>query len=205
MGKNEKITRREFLKRTGAGAAATVTGLAAVDKLLSPDQAQAAPVANGASNAKNAGSVISLPKGGGAIKGIGETFKPNPFTGTANFSVPIATSPGRAGFGPELSLQYSSGNGNGPFGLGWSLSVPMVSRKTEKGIPNIEMMMFSCCQGRRTWFRGLKMKHPGDQAPRVTIELRPIVRVLRDYLPKSNVGNEFPDLRSLCSMIFSGK
>lgn len=130
-----KITRREFLKQTAKGAAATVTGLATIDKLLSPEQAQAAPAANGASNAKNAGSVISLPKGGGAVKGIGETFKPNPFTGTANFSVPIATSPGRAGFGPELSLQYSSGNGNGPFGLGWDLSVPMVSRKTEKGIP----------------------------------------------------------------------
>ncbi len=134
-GSMDKITRREFLKQTAKGAAATVTGLATIDKLLSPDQAQAAPAANGASNAKNSGSVISLPKGGGAVKGIGETFKPNPFTGTANFSVPIATSPGRAGFGPELSLQYSSGNGNGPFGLGWALSVPMVSRKTEKGIP----------------------------------------------------------------------
>jgi len=79
-------------------------------------------------------SAISLPKGGGAIRGIGETFQPNLFTGTANFSVPIATSTGRGGFGPELTLQYSSGNGNGPFGLGWALSVPQVSRKTEKGL-----------------------------------------------------------------------
>lgn len=35
---------------------------------------------------------ISLPKGGGAIKGIGETFQPNLFTGTGNFSIPIFTS-----------------------------------------------------------------------------------------------------------------
>ena len=34
-------------------------------------------------------------------------------------SVPIATSPGRAGFGPQLSLCYDSGSGNGPFGFGW--------------------------------------------------------------------------------------
>ena len=34
-------------------------------------------------------SAISLPKGGGAIKGIGETFKADIFTGTGNFSVPI--------------------------------------------------------------------------------------------------------------------
>jgi hypothetical protein len=62
-------------------------------------------------NGENAGTkaAISLPKGGGAIKGIGETFQPNLFTGT--------------------------GNGNGPFGLGWQLSIPRVTRKTEKGLP----------------------------------------------------------------------
>ena len=83
----------------------------------------------------NSQPAISLPKGGGAIKGIGETFQPNLFSGTGNFSVPIFTSPGRAGFGPQLTLQYSTGNGNGPFGLGWQLSIPRITRKTEKGLP----------------------------------------------------------------------
>jgi hypothetical protein len=78
---------------------------------------------------------ISLPKGGGAIKGIGETFQPNLFSGTGNFSVPIFTSPGRNGFGLKLTLQYSTGNGNGPLGLGWQLSIPRITRKTEKGLP----------------------------------------------------------------------
>src|SRR5882757_2640878 len=50
-------------------------------------------------------------------------------------SVPIVTSPGRWGFGPQLSLSYDSGSGNGPFGFGWSLSVPSITRKTEKGLP----------------------------------------------------------------------
>lgn len=50
-------------------------------------------------------------------------------------SVPIAASPGRGGFGPQLSLSYDSAAGNGPFGLGWSLSLPSVTRKTEKGLP----------------------------------------------------------------------
>lgn len=81
---------------------------------------------------------ISLPKGGGAIKGIGETFQPNLFSGTGNHSVPIALSPGRNGFGPTLSLQYSSGNGNGAFGLGWELSIPRITRKTEKGLPKYD-------------------------------------------------------------------
>ncbi|MEQ1660151.1 MAG: SpvB/TcaC N-terminal domain-containing protein, partial [Hylemonella sp.] len=62
---------------------------------------------------------LSLPKGGGAIRGMGEKFAANPVTGTGAMSVPIGTSPGRGGFGPQLSLSYDSGAGNGPFGLGW--------------------------------------------------------------------------------------
>ena len=76
-----------------------------------------------------------LPKGSGAIKGIGEKFAANPVTGTGSMSVPIATSPGRSGFGPQLSLSYDSGAGNGPFGFGWNLSLPSITRKTDKGLP----------------------------------------------------------------------
>ncbi len=79
--------------------------------------------------------VISLPSGGGAQSGIGETFSPDLHTGTGNFTVPIALPPGRNGFQPELKLVYSTGNGNGPIGLGWNLSIPGVSRETSKGIP----------------------------------------------------------------------
>lgn len=78
---------------------------------------------------------ISLPKGGGAIKGMGEKFGVNAATGTGSMTVPLAASPGRSGFGPQLSLSYDSGAGNGPFGLGWSLSLPAITRKTDKGLP----------------------------------------------------------------------
>src|SRR3989337_1962241 len=78
---------------------------------------------------------VSLPKGGGAIRGIGEKFAANPVTGTAGLSLPIATSPGQRGCGPQLSLSYDSGSGNGPFGFGWSLSLPTITRKTDKGLP----------------------------------------------------------------------
>ena len=37
--------------------------------------------------------------------------------------------------GPQLSLHYSTGNGNGPFGMGWELALPGVRRKTSKGVP----------------------------------------------------------------------
>ncbi len=80
-------------------------------------------------------SAISLPKGGGALSGIGEKFSPDLFTGTGNFTIPIALPSGRNGFQPQLNLVYSTGTGNGPFGLGWNLSIPGVSRKTSNGVP----------------------------------------------------------------------
>src|SRR5690554_1391623 len=66
---------------------------------------------------------LSLPKGGGALRGIEEKFAANPATGAATVSIPLPASPGRGGFGLQLSLLYNSGTGNGPFGLGWSLDL----------------------------------------------------------------------------------
>jgi hypothetical protein len=78
---------------------------------------------------------LTLPKGGGAIRGIGEKFAVNPATGTGSLTVPIYCSPGRSGFGPQLSLSYDSASGNSTFGFGWSLDLPAITRKTEKGLP----------------------------------------------------------------------
>lgn len=95
------------------------------DRALSPSPTVAAPT-------------IELPTGGGAIRGIGEKFGTNPVNGTGSMSVPIPTSPGRSGFGPQLALQYDSGEGNGPFGFGWALSLPAITRKTAKGLPQYD-------------------------------------------------------------------
>ncbi|HEY2499456.1 MAG TPA: SpvB/TcaC N-terminal domain-containing protein [Candidatus Angelobacter sp.] len=81
---------------------------------------------------------LNLPKGGGALRGIGEKFAANPVTGAGSVTVPVFTSPGRSGFGPELSLSYSSGSGNSHFGFGWSLSLPQITRKTDKGLPRYD-------------------------------------------------------------------
>jgi RHS repeat-associated protein len=78
---------------------------------------------------------LSLPRGGGAIRGIGEKFAANPATGTATLTISLDASPGRSGFGPQLALTYDSGAGNGPFGLGWNVAVPTIARKTENGLP----------------------------------------------------------------------
>ena len=76
-----------------------------------------------------------VPPGGGALSGIGETFQPDLHTGTGSLSIPIPLSPGRRGLTPSLSLSYNAGAPNGPFGLGWSLSVPRISRRTDLGLP----------------------------------------------------------------------
>jgi hypothetical protein len=65
---------------------------------------------------------ISLPKGGGGIRGFGEKLAANLVTGTGTLTVPIYMSPSRSGFGPQLSLSYDSGADNGPCCFGWSLA-----------------------------------------------------------------------------------
>ena len=81
---------------------------------------------------------LQLPKGGGAIRGIGEKFSVNALTGTGSMMIPVFTSTGRSDFSPKLSMTYDSGSGNGPYGIGWSLSTPSVTRKTDKGLPRYD-------------------------------------------------------------------
>ncbi|MFA5384747.1 MAG: SpvB/TcaC N-terminal domain-containing protein [Eubacteriales bacterium] len=77
---------------------------------------------------------INLPKGGGAIRGIDEKFSVNAVNGTVSCSVDLPFSLAR-GASPALSLTYNSGAGNGIFGLGWSLNLPSIKRKTEQELP----------------------------------------------------------------------
>jgi Salmonella virulence plasmid 65kDa B protein len=111
--------------------------------------------------------VISLPKGGGALHGIGEKFAPDLHTGTRNFTVPIALPPERNGFQPQLNLVYSTGTGNGPYGLGWGLSIPGVSRKTSKGNPRYDDS---------TADRFRRPHDPAGQQPRFDLQVKNIRR-----------------------------
>lgn len=79
--------------------------------------------------------VVSLPSGPGSIEGLGESFQPQLNTGSAAYSIPIRVPPGVNGQAPELALQYSSGSGNGHFGIGWGLGLPAIQRQTDKGQP----------------------------------------------------------------------
>src|SRR6266700_2716273 len=126
----------------------------------------------------------SLPKGGGAVRGIGEKFSANPVTGTGSLSVPIFTSPGRSGFGPQLDLSYDSGAGNGPFGFGWQLSLPRIIRKTDKGLPRyrdaIESDVFVVSGAEDL----VPVLGPGDVPADADIEVDGKVYTVRRYRPR---------------------
>lgn len=80
-------------------------------------------------------SAISLPSGPGSIGGLGEAFQPSPNTGTGGYSVKINVPPGTAGAAPSLSISYEGGDGNGPLGIGWSITSAYIQRQTDKGTP----------------------------------------------------------------------
>ena len=56
-------------------------------------------------------------------------------TGSARYGVSITVPPGTAGHAPSLTLQYDSGYGFGPAGIGWRFGPGAISRQTDKGLP----------------------------------------------------------------------
>lgn len=76
----------------------------------------------------------SLPKGGGALTGMGESLGQAGPTGLASMALPLPITRGR-GFAPGLSLSYSSGGGNSVFGVGWFCESLRIARRTSHGVP----------------------------------------------------------------------
>ena len=80
---------------------------------------------------------LSLPTGGGAIAGMGVTPGDAGAEGVVGFSIPLPVSAGRPGatLAPPAAIGYSSGAGNGVFGLGWQLPLMKIVRRTRCGVP----------------------------------------------------------------------
>lgn len=80
--------------------------------------------------------VLPLPSGGGGMQPIDEAFKTDLGTGTGAYQVPIKLPKGVNSFTPGLALKYSTGKGNGPFGMGWSVDMVAITRSTDKRLPS---------------------------------------------------------------------
>lgn len=80
---------------------------------------------------------LSTPSGGSAVRGMGESYTADDFTGAATFRIPIPASACRE-VTPSLTLGYASGGGNGPFGLGFDVALPRIARRTDGAIPRYD-------------------------------------------------------------------
>jgi len=74
-------------------------------------------------------------EGTSAFAGIAQSPGANLFTGGAATAIGIMVPPGRKNMTPQLSLQYSSSGGPGPFGYGWDLPIGRIERSTKWGTP----------------------------------------------------------------------
>ncbi|MGA9768041.1 MAG: SpvB/TcaC N-terminal domain-containing protein [Blastocatellia bacterium] len=81
---------------------------------------------------------ITLPRGGGALRSIDEKFSVNAANGTCEISIPLPFSKTRSGLNSAATLLYNSGSGNSAFGLGWSLNLPSIHRRTDRHLPRYE-------------------------------------------------------------------
>jgi RHS repeat-associated protein len=85
-----------------------------------------------------AAGLASLPAGGGGISPLGDRFEPDLVRGSGSYAVPLHLPAGPNEQRPRLTLSYSTGSGNGPFGLGWRLGLPRVERRTDRGLPDYD-------------------------------------------------------------------
>ncbi|MDO8663129.1 MAG: SpvB/TcaC N-terminal domain-containing protein [Candidatus Omnitrophota bacterium] len=89
-------------------------------------------------NSPEEGSSSQASNSFGFNLGALRSFQSDPFTGKATFSIPISVPAGRNGIQPNITLNYSSGAGNGILGLGWSLELGSIERSTKKGAPKYD-------------------------------------------------------------------
>jgi RHS repeat-associated protein len=79
---------------------------------------------------------IALPTGPTAMKGLGESFAPNPSMGAGTFAIPIDLP--AASFKPTLTLQYTPGHGRSEVGASFHLAHLHVYRTKDKGAPGFQ-------------------------------------------------------------------
>ncbi|HTJ42705.1 MAG TPA: FG-GAP-like repeat-containing protein, partial [Kofleriaceae bacterium] len=82
-------------------------------------------------------TAITLPGGPGSVTGLGRPAELDLFSAQVGYSVPIKL-PSGGGMSPSISLSYSGALGNGPFGIGWSLTTPAIRRSLRKGVPHYD-------------------------------------------------------------------
>lgn len=86
------------------------------------------------------GGAAGADSGDSASKFTGLSVAPHAdlFSGAVTTRIAIEVPPGRLAATPRLALQYSSHAGASPYGHGWSLPIPRISRSTRHGVPRYD-------------------------------------------------------------------
>ena len=104
--------------------------LSVTDKVTKPELPEGAVITPLPDPATLAAAVMSQPplQAGPGVGRLPQTFAVSA-DGANTHTIPLEVPPGRAGIQPSLSLSYSSRGGNGPVGVGWTLTgLSQVSR-----------------------------------------------------------------------------
>jgi RHS repeat-associated protein len=78
---------------------------------------------------------VKLPSGPGSVRGLADDASVSGFTGQVQYAVPVEAPSGAGGMAPQLALAYDGEVGNGPLGIGWRLSMPVIQRSLRRGVP----------------------------------------------------------------------
>lgn len=81
---------------------------------------------------------LKLPSGPGSVRGLADEPSVDAFHAQLTYQIPIDLPGGLGGLAPRLSLSYSGALGNGPLGIGWTLSQPKIQRSTRLGVPKFD-------------------------------------------------------------------
>jgi RHS repeat-associated protein len=81
--------------------------------------------------------LTSLPQGSG-VSPLGDRFEPDLVRGSGSYAISFPVPKGPNNLQPSLGLSYSTGSGNGPFGMGWRTGLPRIERRTDRGIPTYD-------------------------------------------------------------------
>ena len=87
--------------------------------------------------AQSSDPTVAPPASMGSVPGLGEAFRMNLNTGQGVYSYALKLPEGVAGHSPRLTLEYSHGTRQGPFGFGWQLDVRSIERRLDLGVPGV--------------------------------------------------------------------
>ena len=106
----------------------TTSSTSSTDSASSQSKTKPAPVS--ASSMSSAGTALFGGAAGSSLPSANNLI----FTGATTYSLPLSVPPGRLGLTPNLTLNYNSQIGTGWLGVGWTLHLGAIQRRTTFGL-----------------------------------------------------------------------